>query len=57
MRKREAIQPVSYTERKPIPSSRSQAETRQSIGEKAVGFVGVRERGERTMEYQHTREV
>lgn len=40
--------PVSYIERKPIPSLRSQAVIRQSLCENAVGSVGVRERGERT---------
>ena len=40
--------PVSYIERKPIPSFRSQAVIRQSICENAVGSVGVRERGECT---------
>ena len=49
--------PVSYTERKPILFLWSQAAIRQSISESAVGSVGVRERGERTKEYLHTREV
>ena len=40
--------PVSYIERKPIPSFRSQAVIRQSICENAVGSAGVRERGECT---------
>lgn len=40
--------PVRYIERKPIPSSGSQAVIRQSISENAVGSVGVKERGERT---------
>ena len=40
--------PVSYIERKPIPSSWSQAVIWQSICENAVGSVGVRERGECT---------